>query len=349
MGDVALLVPVLSSLVQAHRDVEVVVATRPAFGPLFAGLDRVRVFPADVDGKFAGFGGARRLVRQLIAQSEYHLVLDLHDHVRTMIMRVFFRLFGYKVMVFDKGRAEKRAFTRKHNKVTAPLRHTIDRYRAAFEKAGFEFPMQKPPYQQPSAESKKIVNTWLHAHNPPLPSDHDPARQSWIGIAPFAAHKTKIWPLENYQSLMSHLLHRIDAHFFLLGHGDNEIKFFRQLKAAFPERCTIVAGEIPLSEELTLILKLDFLVTVDSANMHLATLCGTPVVSIWGGTDPAVGFAPYGSPRENIISIGRDELPCRPCSVYGKATCFRGDFACLTRITPEMVSARIFETVLPMR
>ena len=72
-------------------------------------------------------------------------------------------------------------------------------------------------------------------------------------------------------------------------------------------------------------------------------MAGAPLLSVWGGTHPDVGFGPYGKNNENesILQVGRDVLPCRPCSVYGKEDCYRGDFACLNYITPDQVVARM--------
>ena len=90
---------------------------------------------------------------------------------------------------------------------------------------------------------------------------------------------------------------------------------------------------------------LDLMLCVDSSNMHLASLAGVPIVSIWGGTHPDVGFHPYGIKDENILQISREELPCRPCSVYGKEKCYRGDFACLTSISPTAVVEKILQRI----
>ena len=98
-----------------------------------------------------------------------------------------------------------------------------------------------------------------------------------------------------------------------------------------------------MRHEIALMNYLDLMICVDSSNMHLAALTGTNLLSIWGGTHPYAGFGPYGYPKENVLQISREELPCRPCSVYGKATCHLGDFACLTRITVEQVSQRAEE------
>src|SRR5690348_914009 len=110
MGDVALLVPVIRSLVAAHPNVEVTVVTRPRFAPFFYDIERVKVFPADVDNTYNGILGMRDLFRALIRKASYDYVIDLHDHLRTMILRSLFKLFFTDVIVFDKGRKQKRAF-----------------------------------------------------------------------------------------------------------------------------------------------------------------------------------------------------------------------------------------------
>ena len=146
MGDVALIVPVIRSLVRAHTDVEVTIVTRPRFAPFFYDIERVTVFAADVDYTYNGFFGIRELFRALIKKQAYDIVVDLHDHIRTKILRSFFRVFFSDVIVFDKGRRNKNAFSRKKNKITVPLPHTVKRYQAAFAKAGYAFDLIPPPY-----------------------------------------------------------------------------------------------------------------------------------------------------------------------------------------------------------
>jgi ADP-heptose:LPS heptosyltransferase len=334
MGDVVLLVPVLRSLMAAHSNVEVTVVTRPRFAPFFSGIDRIKVFEADIDAYFIGFFGLRKLFMALIARADFDMVIDMHDHLRTVVLRGLFTLFGLKVFKFNKGRTEKKAFTRKANKVTTPLMHTIERYRAAFEIAGFPFEMLPGPYLLPRDVSKHNMEKWLNRSNLTK-------KEKWIGIAPFAVHKTKIWPLANYATLIDQLTKRIPARIFFFGGGAAEIKFFEDLHQLFPNHCTLVAGQLKMQQEFALMQQLDLMLCVDSANMHFASLTGTPVLTIWGGTHPDVGFGPYGNASANIIQIDTKELPCRPCSVYGKEKCHRGDFACLTRITPDMVAERV--------
>ncbi len=336
MGDVALLVPVVRSLTAAYPDVEVTVVTRPKFGPMFFDIERVSVFPADVDYTYTGILGMRDLFRKLMRKGPYDVTMDMHDHIRTKILRALFKLFGSKVVVFEKGRAEKKAFSRKENKITEPLPHTVERYRLAFEKAGFPFQIQRAPYLSLSEPIQNASGWFGYKKSMEL--------TRWIGIAPFAMHKSKIWPLENYPALIESILQKTPAKFFLFGGGEKEIKYFESLKEKFPEHCEVIAGKLKLRQEIALMQHLDLMLCVDSSNMHLAALSGIPLLSIWGGTHPDVGFGPYNySYDKNIIQISREELSCRPCSVYGREKCFRGDFACLNRITPEMVSERVMQ------
>ena len=93
-----------------------------------------------------------------------------------------------------------------------------------------------------------------------------------------------------------------------------------------------------LKEELELMKKLDVMVSMDSANMHLASLVGTRVVSIWGATHPYAGFLGWGQRMDDCVQ--RDDLKCRPCSIYGNKPCMRGDMACM-QIDPKEVVERI--------
>jgi ADP-heptose:LPS heptosyltransferase len=338
MGDVVLLVPVLRSLVSAYPNVHVTVATRPKFASFFENIERVHVFHADVDDKYKGFFGLRKLFRALIAHADHDIVIDMHDHLRTIFLRNLFKLSRIKVIVFDKGRKAKKAFTRKDKKVTRPLPHTVERYKQAFEKAGFSFPILNGPHIQPSKDQYSSVENWLNTCG-------FQKTNTWIGIAPFALHTSKIWPLANYPKLIELISKQIDCRIFFFGGGPKEIQYFEDVRQLFPERITVVAGQMKLSEEIALMQKLDLMLCTDSSNMHLAVLAGTPVLSIWGGTHPDVGFGPYQRGDESIIQIDRKELPCRPCSVFGKETCHRGDFACLNWITPDVISERIAKTL----
>ena len=337
MGDVALLAPVLRSFTQAFPDYQLTLATRPKFSAFFSGIDRLVCFPADLDSSYSGLKGIFRLFREL-KETKPEIVLDMHDHLRTRLISFFFFLVGVKIIRFDKGRKEKSFLVRKRNKIRTELSHTVSRYHQAFSRAGFSFPLLPSPHFFIPKESKQKLNEWLLAHGLKK-------KEAWFGLAPFAAHKSKIWPLENYARIIDLIRKKMPVKFFLFGGGKKEVEFFLELKSQFPQECLLVAGELSLSEELALMEKLDKMICVDSSNMHLAALLGLPTVSIWGGTHPAIGFGPFGN-ENSFVQISVADLPCRPCSVYGKETCHRGDFACVTGIRISDVEREISDVAI---
>jgi ADP-heptose:LPS heptosyltransferase len=76
------------------------------------------------------------------------------------------------------------------------------------------------------------------------------------------------------------------------------------------------------------------MISMDSANMHLASLVNLRVVSIWGATHPFAGFMGWGQSMNDTVQI---DLYCRPCSVFGNKPCYRGDWACMHLIPPVRI------------
>ena len=97
-------------------------------------------------------------------------------------------------------------------------------------------------------------------------------------------------------------------------------------------------GKLNMRTELNLMSHLDVMLAMDSGNMHLASLVGTPVVSVWGATHPYAGFMGWGQSEKNAVQIS---LPCRPCSIFGNKPCIRGDYACLRQITPNQIIEKV--------
>jgi ADP-heptose:LPS heptosyltransferase len=262
------------------------------------------------------------------------VVVDIHDHLRTKLLRLFFNLTGVKTIVFEKGRAEKKKAVRANDKLRGQLTHTTERYHHAFEKIGFKFQLQKTSSLFVKKEADEKLKEWIESKN--IKS------KVWVGVAPFAAHASKMWPIGKYKEVIEKLSATGSYHFFLFGGGKSETEQLAKLQTQFAN-VTSTAGELGLNRELALIEKLSLMLCGDSSNMHLAALLNVPVVSVWGGTHPHLGFGPWGQGEEAIVQVSVEELPCRPCSVYGTSKCLRGDFACLTQIDPQKVADRIRE------
>jgi len=325
MGDVALTVPVLRSMLERHEDLHLTLVSSKSFEPFFYDLPRFEFYGIDFkDHK--GFMGLYRLFSTLKAYQKWDSVLDLHSVMRTWVLDRLFKWSGIPVYQIDKGRAEKKALTRKGNKKLAQLPHTTERYVQVFNSAGLgaEFKTDKAIHSNPGAT---IV----------LPLDTGKKR---IGFAPFSKHREKEWPLKKVEQLVSRL-GETDRYEVLLIGGKGEEADLLEGMATSHKNTHSIAGKLSMEQEITLVGQLSLMVSMDSFNMHLAALLGVKVVSIWGATHSMAGFGPVNGNEKYKVEISPEELTCRPCSVFGSKPCYRGDFACMNNISVEMVEEKI--------
>lgn len=322
-------VPVLYSLACAYPEVQITVVSRKAFQPFFDQLPtNVSFFAVDkYVGKNKGIRELFRLFRDL-RQTKYDAVADLHDVLRTFFLRSCFRLSGTRVEHIHKGRKEKQALTRAKNKICHPIPTTFERYTAVFHRLGFQ---QFPDTFHGILEDKTVAQREV------FPLTGEKGSQTWIGIAPFARHRGKMYPLEKMEQVVSRLSQQTDYRIFLFGGGTQEIATLHKWEQKYARTQTL-SDKLKLSGELNLIRLLDVMVSMDSANMHMASLTRTPVLSIWGATHPRAGFMGWKQSTEYAIQL---DMPCRPCSIFGNKPCLRSDYACMNDIAPETIIERM--------
>lgn len=324
MGDVAMTVPVIKAALQQNPDLQITYVSRPGFAQFFAGIPRLNYFAADLDLLYNGLAGPFKLFNILRKEQNFDAVADLHDSLRSKFIRRLFRLNGVRSAFIDKGRAEKKQLTRFPNKVLKPLKRTIERYADVFRELDLNLELD---YRLKKAEKPVPEAIITLAGNKNTP---------WIGVAPFAKHTGKIYPLQKMEEVIS-TLDKENVKIFLFGGSPNEQEICRQWEQQYGNVISTVRV-LNMQDELALISNLDVMLSMDSAGMHLASLAGVPAVSIWGATHPYAGFLGYGQSEDNVVSYG---IECRPCSVYGNKPCFRKDYACMQNISATMIVDKI--------
>ena len=330
MGDVAMTVPVVCAIARQYPQLRVTMLSRPFARPLFENLaPNVGFMGADTKGEYHGIKGLNALYRRLTAKN-FTAIADLHNVLRSDYLRMRFSLDRYHVAHLDKHRQERRALTSAHNKVLAPLPAAFDSYAKVFEELGYPIDLNQ---DYPLIPSVPILRQLPEAIGEKKPF------QQWIGIAPFAAHPGKAYPIERMEQVIDTLIHNHPScRIFLFGGGDKE----RELIGSLVDRhanCVNVPELLSgLSEELMLMSWLDVMVSMDSANMHLASLAGTPVVSVWGATHPYAGFMGWRQSASNVVQL---DMPCRPCSIFGNKKCLRGDHACMVNLDPQLIIDKV--------
>lgn len=329
LGDVAMAVPVIDALARAFPQVEITVLSRSFVAPLFSRMpDNVSFHGVDLV-RYRGLTGLVRLFRELRRTGRYDAVADLHDVLRTRVLRLLFGCIGVRTAHIDKGRRERRELVRPTHKRLQPLPTSFQRYADVFGRLGLPVDVR---FHSIYGEGQ-AGDVCLFSGITGMPD----VQTAWIGFAPFAAHKGKQLPEATSRSLIRLLSARIDCRLFLFG-GKADAPLLEQWAAGLPGVMS-VAGRLKMEQELALMSHLSVMVSMDSANMHLASLVGTPVVSVWGATHPLAGFMGWRQHADYAVQM--ETLACRPCSIFGNKPCRRGDYACLTGITVSMIAEKI--------
>lgn len=330
IGDVAMTVPALYGACHAHPDVRFIFVTRKSMASIFLNPPtNLVVKGVDLKDEYRGLGGMRRLYKELRADYAIDGVVDLHDVIRTKYIRLLATLSGLKVSRIHKGRKGKHALTRKNNKVMLPLETSRSRYRSAFARLGLA---PDESFDGLFAGGKAAPGLYAAITAPRA------AGESWIGIAPFAKHQGKIYPVAMMEEVVKTLSGVDGMRIFLFGGGGGEREVLDRWQERYNGVMSLAGGNYGFGTELALLSNLDCMVSMDSANMHLASLVDIPVVSIWGATHPYSGFKGWRQDDDNIIQL---PLTCRPCSVFGDKPCHRGDYLCLNGIKPTIVTDKV--------
>lgn len=319
LGDVAMTIPVIYSVARQYPELRIDVVTRPFFARLFINSPaNVHVVAADLAGRHKGVIGTMRLLGEL-ARLRPGCVADLHNVLRSWIIDAWFLARGVRVAMVDKTRAARRhLFSDK-----VPQRNYCDRYADVFARLGYPVELTfRSLFEQVPA-------------SPPFEPQH-PA----VGIAPFARYYNKTYPPEMIRAVARKLAAQ-GVNVYLFGSRGQEANDLHAW-ANDNRRIHSVAGKFSIEDELALMNRLDAMVSMDSANQHMASLAGTPVVSVWGSTTPACGFMAYRQNPANAVCLG---LECQPCSVAGKPTCPREHFECMHGISPDMIVSRVLDVI----
>lgn len=320
MGDVAMCVPVIRAFVRQHPNVKITFVSKSFLKPLFHNIPNVSFFVADVNGKHKGFIGLYKLYKDLNSTEVTHLA-DLHNVLRSKVIRFFFSFTKVKIAFIDKGRREKKALTRIKNKIFKQLKTTHQRYADVFTSLGFSVDIYNPIEVLKPNLSKRITDLCGEK------------TQYWIGIAPFAAFPSKVYPLDLMEKVLEELSKKNKI--FLFG-GKEDKATLETIAKKYQNTISVACKLAGLRSEIDLISHLDVMLSMDSGNAHFSAMQNIKTITIWGSTHPFAGFSPYNQPKDYCITPNLEQFPNLPCSIYGKKTC-KGYEQVMRSISPKQV------------
>lgn len=335
LGDVAMTIPAVYCACRTYPDVQFVFLTRSPFHKIFVNAPvNLTVVPCDLKEDYAGPGGMRLLAATVCTRFKPDVFVDLHNVLRTRLLSIFLRLKGVPSFHLYKPRAQRRAMTRPRNKELINLTPQILRYAEVFRKAGFPVDIS----------FNGLFSQTAPGDNPLFSKEEG---EKWVGIAPFAAHESKIYPLDLMEEVVCALNNQGGKlRVFLFGGGEREAEVLDSWAARYPVCTSLASLKAGFPAELALMSKLDVMVAMDSGNMHLAAIAGAPVISIWGATHPFAGFRPWNMDPALTIQL---PLACRPCSVFGNKPCRKGTMECMRGISPRRILQAINSRLTGMK
>ncbi len=330
MGDVAMLVPVVKSLACQYPNLHVTVLSRGFARALFANLaPNVSFMEVDFKGDDRGIGGLSHLYSRLRAK-HFTAVADMHAVLRSHYLRARFMIDRVPVAHIDKHRSGRRQLVARNHKNLVQQPSPFENYADVLRRLGYPVQMQFTSIFPPQGGDLSLLPTSVGEKQ---------KGSHWIGIAPFAAHKGKIYPTEQMGKVVDMLCQRHPkARILLFGRGKDETPVLENWCSKHTQCIDASQTAASLVQELILMSHLDVMLSMDSANMHFASLVGTPVVSVWGATHPMAGFMGWGQRTDDAVQL---PLTCRPCSIYGNKPCHLGTWECMNGITPEVIIEKV--------
>lgn len=317
LGDVAMTLPVIYSVAKAYPHKNFTVLTRPFFAKLFINKPKnIEVLAWDFEKGSSSLPNMLSLMI-LLGRNKYDCVADLHNVMRSWLIDLFFIIRGKRVTMVDKMRNKRSALISLRTQESHPA--MTNRYIDVFERMGM-----------PTKLTFKSLFHETHLSLPLIiPSNS-------VGIAPFARYTNKTYPIEKMERVVA-LLDSKEKNVFLFGSKGHEANIMHQWEERYPH-CKSLAGTYSIENELAIMSSLRVMVAMDSANQHLASICGTRVITIWGATTPACGFIGYGQQKQDSVCLGKE---CQPCSIAGSNICKEGAMSCLNDIQPNDIVTMI--------
>lgn len=304
ISNVAMLVPLLESMIRLQPQEKFVIISRTFLQPLFDNLPNTTFIGTDPRNKHEGIAGTFRLFKE-IKKLDIQKVIDLQNNKKSILLKLLLKASNFSIEMHTiKHQWIKELLLFKNGyKRTKPLKSIFELYNQCFLKAGLLTDDKFTSLPNLNATiPEKITNLY------------GAKKGTWIGIAPFAQHYGKILPSKKIKEVIAYFDKQPNTKIFLFGAGEVEYEMLSDWETLFNQTFAVYTS-LNLQEELELMHHLDVMVSMDSANMHLASLVNLPVVSIWGASHYCAGSLGWKQSVENIVE---NDLACRPCSILGR-------------------------------
>lgn len=321
MGDVAIACEVIESIALAYPQQKFIFMTDERFAALMPKVDNVIVEALPIK-KYHSIKEVIQLAIEMTSRWEFDKVIDLNDKLRTKIMRMVFRWKSKRIFVVDKQRIRRFIKFNVRGKRNMELQHISEMMSDAFAKAGYPLSIKDS-----KLNDKIILNETVNKQQ---------SKTINIGIACFSSKTVKEYSQQRIVQLIDLLQNNKSISVYLIGKCEREKQLSDEICRV--TNCNSFVNDADMEQDIENVRKMDLIICVDTGWMHIASTIGKPVISLWGPTQPSCGYYPLHQQRNMAISL---QLPCSPCSVYGKKQCKYNDCRCMAIPTEKICELAI--------
>lgn len=293
LGDIVQTLPALSALRRSFPDAEISWLVRPEFAPLLDNHpDLTRIIPFDRrylakmwyhPGALVAFLGLCRRLRR----SKFDAVFDFQGLFRTAFLA---RVSGCRNR-FGLANAREFAALLYTHKVPQPpdCIHVVDCYLRVVQAAGVcDLDVEFTLPSDPAADDTIAA----------LLADHEVNANNYAVLVPGSTHPDKCWPVERFAALADVLAHKHNLSIVATG-TESEAQQVRSIEDSANVPVANFAGRTSITELIALMASARLVVSNDTGPGYVAAALGTPIVMIFGRTNPA-RLGPYG--RKNVVA-----------------------------------------------
>ncbi len=301
-GDIVMTLPALALVRRTYPDAAIGWFVNAEFAGLLEGhpmLASLHIWDRGRRGSAGGFlrgaGSLRRVLREVRACG-YDVAYDFQGLFRSGLVT---RRSGAPVRIgFRDGRELSTLFYTERRATPESAVHAVDRYRSLVDPesaAEVEFPLA----------IDETAHVAARALLDELGLGPD---ERFVAINPAARWPSKRWPPERFGQVATWIHRHAGVRSVCIG-APGFRNVARTVAAAGGDAVLDATGQTSLKQLAALLHNAAFLLTNDSGPMHLAVAAGTPVVALFGPTDPA-RIGPYG-PGHEVVQV---PVECAPCS-----------------------------------
>lgn len=322
MGDIILTTPLIDLITRTFPLARIDYCTKERFAYLIRSNPKIhKVIKAKNELDYA----ALKDLRQLIKMSNYNMIIDLQNNLRSLYLR---SIQDAKTEVFNKHSFKKFLLVKFKMNLLKNEKPIVERYKQTIRKYATKEDIEEKllPELYTDPVSERSIENMLRE----LALE---GGTKLICIPAVSAHFTKTYPAECYAEIINNFPDS-NAAFFLTGRGKDS-ENIQLIKSLTKERKVYdLCDRLEIEDLVSLIKRSSLVICGDTGPMHIAEAFNIPVVMMAGSSVKEFGFYPQ---NEKAVVLENNSLTCRPCSHYGKPTCPKGHFKCMYEISPEMV------------